>query len=341
MEAAELLTILARGEDSRHQFKRDLTNADGVAAELAAFANSGGGQLFVGVNDDGTIAGLGAADVRRLNQLVSNAASQSVRPPIHPVTDNVQTDQGLVVVMTVPDGISKPYVDNQGRVWVKNGSDKRHVTAREELQRLFQQSGLVYADVVPVTGATAADVDEKAFDAYFNRRYGQASEYSGQPLPQLLQNLGLANATELNLAGLLLFGKQPQRFRPAFEVKAVAFPGPELHDARYLASQDIGGTLLDQYQRHFAFIKRNPRHVQRGRGFNTRGELEIPEQAIEELLVNALIHREYFISASIRLMVFADRVEIISPGHLPDALSTDAIRGGASIRRNPTLTEHA
>lgn len=341
MEAAELLAILARGEDSRHQFKRNLTNADGVAAEPAAFANGGGGRLFVGVEDDGNIVGLDAGAVHRLNQLLANAASHNVRPPLHPVTENVQTDQGLVMVVTVPEGISRPYVDNQGRVWIKNGSDKRHVTAREELQRLFQQSGLVYADVVPVSGATAADIDEKAFETYFNRRYGQSSEYSGPPLPQLLQNLGLANATELNLTGLMLFGKQPQRFRPAFEVKAVAFPGTELHDTRYLDSEDIGGTLLEQYQRSFAFIKRNLRHVQGGRGFNTLGELEIPEQAIEELLVNALIHRDYFTSASIRLMVFADRVEIISPGHLPDALSTDAIRGGASIRRNPTLTEHA
>ena len=95
MEVAELLAILARGEDSRHQFKRDETNADSVAAELAAFANCGGGQLFLGVNDDGVISGSDAANVRRLNQLVSNAASQHVRPPIHPVTDNVQTDQGL------------------------------------------------------------------------------------------------------------------------------------------------------------------------------------------------------------------------------------------------------
>ncbi len=341
MEAAELLAILARGEDSRHQFKRDLTNADGVAAELAAFANGGGGRLFVGVEDDGRIVGLDAGGVRRLNQLLANAASQNVRPPLHPVTENVQTDHGLVMVVTVPDGISRPYVDNQGRVWVKNGSDKRHVTAREELQRLFQQSGLVYADVVPVSGATAADIDEKAFETYFNRRYGQSSEYSGQPLPQLLQNLGLANATELNLTGLMLFGKQPQRFRPAFEVKAVAFPGTELYDTRYLDSEDIGGTLLEQYQRSFAFIKRNLRHVQRGRGFNTLGELEIPAQAIEELLVNALIHRDYFTSASIRLMVFADRVEIISPGHLPDSLNTETIRQGTSSRRNPTLTDHA
>lgn len=273
--------------------------------------------------------------------MLSNAASQHMRPPVHPLTENVQTANGIVMVVSVPDGLAKPYVDHQGRIWVKQGADKRHVTAREEMQRMFQRAGLVYADVVPVAGTSAADIDEKAFHAYFDRRYGQSSEFAGQPLEQVLQNLGLGDGHELNLAGPMLFGRQPQRYRPAFEVKAVAFPGTALHDTRYLDREYIGGTLLEQYQRGFAFIRRNMRHVQGERGFNTLGQLEIPEQALEELLVNALIHRDYFTSASIRLMMFADRVEIISPGHLPDSLNTEAIRHGATNRRNPTLTEHA
>lgn len=341
MTEDELLQCLARGEDSRHQFKQDASNADGLAAELVALANSGGGQLFLGVDDTGRVSGLNATDVRRINQLLSNAASQHVHPPVHPTTGNIQCAQGLVLVVTVADGISKPYTDNQGRIWVKNGADKRHVTAREEMQRLFQQSGLIYADVVPVAGTSAKEADEKSFAAYFNRRYGPSSKFAGQPLTQQLRNLGLANGTELNLSGLMLFGQRPQRFRPAFEVKAVAMPGTTLSDTRYLDSEDIAGTLAEQYQRSFAFIKRNLRHIQAGRGFNTLGQLEIPEAVIEELLVNALIHRDYFTSASIRLFVFADRVEIISPGHLSDSLSTDAIRHGATNRRNPTLTEHA
>lgn len=108
MNEAELLQLLARGEDSRHQFKRDATNADGLAAELAAFANSGGGRLFLGVADDGSIYGLDAAAVRRLNQLLSNAASQHVRPPVHPLTENVQTAHGIVMVVSVPDGLANP-----------------------------------------------------------------------------------------------------------------------------------------------------------------------------------------------------------------------------------------
>ena len=338
MTETDLQYLLARGEDSRHQFKRDETNVDSIAAELAAFANSGGGLLLLGVNDDGSVAGLDVASVRRLNQLISNAASQNVRPPIYPATENIQTAQGLVIAVTVPDGLSKPYLDGQGRIWVKAGADKRRVTAREEIQRLAQRGSLLYADVLPVEKTSVADIDEKAFNTYFTRRYGQPSE---QPLPQVLQNIGLADGAELNLAGLLLFGKRPQRYRPAFMVKAVAFPGAVLHDMHYRDSEDIDGTLLEQYQRSLAFIKRNLHHIQGEQNFNSLGLLEVPEQAIIELLVNAFIHRDYFTSASIRIMVFADRIEIISPGHLPDSLSIDAIRHGMTNRRNPTLTEHA
>lgn len=111
MNETELHHQLTQGEDSRHQFKRDATNADSLAAELAAFANSGGGTLFIGVNDDGSVAGLDTADVRRLNQLISNASSQHVRPPVHPLTENLRTTGGIVMIVTVPDGLSKPYLD--------------------------------------------------------------------------------------------------------------------------------------------------------------------------------------------------------------------------------------
>src|SRR5690606_14597667 len=159
----------------------------------------------------------------------------------------------------------------------------------------------------------------------------------GATLDQVLQNIGLGDGRELNLSGLMLFGRNPLRWYPAFTIKAVAFPGTVIWDTRYLDSEDISGTLAEQFKGACAFIKRNLHHVQRGQGFNTLGELEIPEAALEELLVNALIHRDYFTSASIRLMVFADRVEIASPGHLPDSLSVDDIRRGRTIRRNPTL----
>jgi len=224
MEAAELQTLLARGEDSRHQFKRDFTNADSLAAELAALANGLGGQILIGVSDNGQLVGLTPQDIGRLNQLLSNAASQHVRPPLSPSSQNIQTDQGLVLVVEVSPGINKPYMDLQGRVWVKNGADKRHVTAREEMQRMFQASGLLQADQVPVRDTHWADIDERAFTRYFERRYKQSPQQDGLPLPTLFENLKLATDGVPNLAGILLFGKNPERHLHVCMIAAVCFP---------------------------------------------------------------------------------------------------------------------
>lgn len=338
---AALLQRVALGEHTRQQFKRTFSSPDALAAELAAFANSGGGTLLIGVNDDGGLVGLDATELRRLNQMLSNASSQHVRPPLHPHTENVQTHAGLVMVVTVPNGLTKPYLDQQGRIWVKQGADKRHVTAREEMQRMFQSGGLVYADVVPVTGTTSADLDEPTFRRYLALHYSADTAQAGLPLDALLQNLGLGDGHELTLAGLMLFGRNPLRWRPAFTIKAVAFFGTSIADSHYQDSQDFSGTLPAQYTEALAFIKRNLRRVQGDQGFNSPGILEVPEVALQELLVNALVHRDYFTSASIRILMFRDRIEIISPGHLPDSLSIEDIRHGKSNRRNPTLSEHA
>ena len=341
MNETELLAILARGEDSRHQFKENFSNVDALAAELVAFANSGGGLLIVGANDAGEVVGLTAADISRLNQLLSNAASQSVRPPVHPLSLNVQTARGPLMVIQAPDGLNRPYTDNQGRIWVKSGADQRHVTAREEMQRLFQQAGLIDADEAPVAQATVAEIDHRALAEYFENRYREPLADTDQSLARLLQNMGLVRDGALTLAGLLLFAKKPERFRPAFMIKAVAIPGRELHETRYLDSEDIFDRLAGQYQRGLAFIKRNLHYVQGDQGINSLGILEIPEIVFQELLVNALIHRDYFISAPIRVLVFANRVEISNPGHLPNHLTVEQIRYGLSNMRNPLLASHA
>ena len=213
--ATDLAAIIARGEDSGHQFKRDITHVDGMAAELAAFANMGGGLLLIGVGDGGVVSGL------------------------------------------------------------------------------------------------------------------------------TLQNLNLTRNGSPNLAGLMLFGNAPHIYLPAFTVKAVCFPGTVLHDRQYLDSETIEGTLAQQYQHCMAFLGRNLHHIQGDRGFNSPGQLEIPHHVLEEIVVNALVHRDYLISAPIRLLIYTDRVEIVSPGHLPNHLNTQQIRFGVSNLRNPALASHA
>ncbi len=150
MSLKELKVGVALGEDRRRLFKQDVTNADSLAAEMAAFANTEGGTIFLGVADDGTLLGLDKADVARLNQLISNAASQNVRSPLTVQSANVAVGKGrVVIVLTVPKGLDKPYFDRNGVIWLKSGADKRRMNSKEELRRLFQFSDQFHADQLP------------------------------------------------------------------------------------------------------------------------------------------------------------------------------------------------
>ena len=343
MQAAELKELIARGEDSRTQFKRglDVTNAKSLAGEMAAFANGKGGRILIGVDDNGMVIGLSPDDIRRINQLISNTATDSVHPSINPETENIAVAEQVVTVVTVPEGISKPYADNDGVFWVKSGADKRRVTSREEIQRMFQSVGLVHADEVPIAGATTEDIDMERLSAFFIKQYEERIDEIGIPLDQLLNNLGLAREANLNLAGLMLFGRNPQKHRPAFVVKAVSFFGIDPVGDQYRDSQDIDGNLLSLYKETMSFLMRNLRRVQNGKGFNTTGDLEVPSAALEELVANMLLHRDYFISAPWRVFMFDDRIEIISPGALPNNITVENIRRGVSVIRNPLIVSFA
>lgn len=348
MEAIELIELVARGEDSRTQFKRNLTNAESLGGDLVAFSNSRGGRILIGVDDQGVVVGLSADDVRRLNQLISNTATDIVRPSISVETENVSTTDGIVMVISVHEGISKPYSDNKGAFWMKSGADKRRVSSREEIQRMLQSADLVHADEVPVQASTIGDINLDHFRAFFEGAFDEpldldteAPGRNAAPLGKLLENLGLAKGGKLNLAGLMLFSANPQRHRPAFVVKAVAFAGNASSGTRYRDSEDIRGCLRDLHVRTMSFLTRNLRHLQGAKGVNTEGDLEVPRSALDELVVNMLLHRDFFISAPWRVLLFDNRIELISPGALPNNLTIENIRSGVSNIRNPRIVSFA
>lgn len=341
METNQLLAIIANGEDSRHQFKATIKHAEALAAEMTAFSNSNGGYILIGVNDDGSMTCLSADDIRQINQLVANAATNNIRPAINPLTQNFDLPEGRVIVVTVEQGFNKPYMDNQGLIWVKNGSDKRKVTAREELHRMFQESAFIHADEMPVQGSSIADVDSAFFEAFFEQFIGEAFVDQELPSHRLLENMNLMKAGQLNVCGALLFALKPHIRLPMFIVKAVAFPGRDITDVNYIDSQDLNGKLTDLFRKSLSFILGNIHHIQGSQSFNSLGEPEIPRIVLEELIANALIHRDYFVSAPVRILVFADRVEIISPGHLPNNLTIENIKLGNSNVRNPILASFA
>ena len=342
MTPNDLQALIAAGEDSRQQFKADIHNADSLAAEMAAMANCGGGCLVLGVADDGSVLGLPPADVQHINQLISNAASQHVRSPLTVQTENVAIAEGrVVIVLTVPEGLNKPYFDRQGVIWLKSGADKRRVQSKEELRRLFQISAQFHADELPTKAGIDA-IDRTRLREHLDKRFKQELPDDPDECLTLVQNLNLATERgQLNLAGVVYFAKSPQRWQPTCLIKAVNYPGTTIDGERYLDSEDFGGTLSEQCDGALAFIMRCLPKVQGDQGINTQGQPTIPRVVFEELVANALIHRDYLISSTIRIFVFADRIEIISPGHLPNHLTVAKIRSGTSITRNPILVSLA
>lgn len=341
MTALELINLIENGEDSKHQFKETVKDSKKLADEMVAFTNSQGGLIIIGIDNSGKIRGLTRPEIDKINQHISNAATNSVRPAINVITENIDVENKKVIVVHVNEGINKPYCDNEGAFWVKNGSDKRKVTSPEELQRLFQGSGKIYADEGLIEGSTIEDIDLYRFSEYFLKIYKRDFKGIEHSLETLLEKLNLAKYGKLNLAGLLLFGKNPSRFRPAFIIKAVNFFGNDPTHRDYRDSEDIEGVLERQYKDGMAFLLRNLKKTRQGQPINSLGILEVSQVALEEILQNAIIHRDYFKNAPIRIFVFDNRIEIISPGKLTNSLTVENIKFGNSAIRNALIASYA
>jgi ATP-dependent DNA helicase RecG len=336
MDEISLRQELLKGEDSSRQFKRQITEGTKLAAEVAAFLNSEGGRIYVGVADDGSISGLTAAQLGQLNQLISNVSTHGLQPPAAVLTENVVTSDGTVLVIRIEEGDNKPYQTNDGFFWVKRGADKRKVTTRSELARLFQHGHAVYAELCTVPGSSIAELDLPLFANFYQKKFGSIPP-EDDSLERELAALKLLVDDRLSVAGALLFGRNPQRLLPSFTVKAVWFRGNERASAEYYDNRRFDGTIAEQYEQAMAFCRRWNSRIQTSESFNSPSTPEVPDVVFEELLTNALVHRDYFIQDSIKLFMFDNRIEIRSPGRLPNSLTIEQMRRGVRRDRNPLI----
>ncbi len=336
----EVLRLIACGETSTVQFKEDVRNATSIAQEMVAFSNSEGGQILIGINDKtGAVMGLSFADIQRINNLLSTAANEHIKSPIVIRTETAELEDKKIIIVNVPQGTDKPYMDKEGLIFVKNGSDKRKVISKEELMRLLQHSGNLYAEEMLIENSDYQDIDLYRFEDFYQEKYKMPFEK--EKLGEYIENLDLGKAGKLNRAGALLFTKKPEKNIRSFFISAVWFRGFEKWENDYVSSDNLKGNLSQQYEKGYNFIMNAMLKLQAGQGFNSLGKSEIPEIVIQELLVNALVHRDYFIQDTIKLFIFQDRVEIISPGVLPNNLNEEKIKRGIRKKRNPLLDSFA
>ena len=340
MKTAELLDIISGGETSKVQFKETLPPQESVIKEIVAMANSSlGGMILFGIKDkSGKITGLSSEQIEYADRKVSECAD-NVKPPVYIQTETIGIDiddnRKYILIVYVDEGVNKPYKTPQGEIYVKQGSNKRLLTDNTEIMRLFQKSRNLLADEMEVYETGIDDINEKVFANYFMKEFGQSYHSKGLSFEESLRAKKVLRNGQLTLAGLLFFGKNPQDIKPAFSIKAASFFGNDISSNNYRNKpDDIKGTIPDLFEQGMKFFTNNLRYIQKSESFNSKGELEISKIALEELLQNALVHRDYFKNAPIRLFILDDRIEIISPGALPNSLTVEDIKYGNPVIRN-------
>jgi predicted HTH transcriptional regulator len=306
---------------------------------MVAMSNSLGGMILLGVKDKiGTVTGLTQEQIEYADRKVAEFAD-NLKPPIYLATEVVKIveDSGTknVLIVHVNEGINKPYKTPQGEIYVKQGSNKRLLTDNAEIMRLFQHSGNLLADEMEVFDTSIDDVNKNIFDSYFKKEFGQTYEEKGLTFEEALKAKRVLRNTQLTLAGLLFFGKDPQSIKPAFTIKVVSYFGNNIESNDYRSKPtDLKGTIPDLFEATMRFLKSSLDYLQAGQSFNSIGKFEISEIALVELVQNALVHRDYFKNSPIRLLIFDNRIEIISPGKLPNNLTVEDIKFGNPVIRN-------
>ena len=342
MDTLELLSIIGRGETSKVQFKELLDSETSIAAEMIAMSNSKGGIIIFGVKDKtGEITGLDYEQLQKIGNRIATIATDSIKPQIFITTEslsvNFEDDHRNVLIVHIEEGFAKPYKDNNGTIWLKQGCDKRKLTDNNELFRLFQQNGNVYIDEIIVPNTSVNDINKEKVSKYLV----EINDEDAEQTETLYRNLNILKNGSLSLGGLLFFSNNPQKYRPAFCIKAVSFFGNDSAGTEYRDSIDIVGTIPEMFTDGMKFFNTSLHHTQQGQNYNSTGVLEISQIALEELLQNALTHRDYSKNAPIRIFIFDNRVEIISPGALPNSQTVDSIKLGNAVVRNNLINTFA
>ena len=363
----DILKQIKAGEVSGMQFKERILDKYDIACELVAFSNSHGGKLVVGIKDKtGETNALSYSEVQETTNLLSDIASENVVPSILIKIDSVEVEDGNLVIATVKEGLNKPYHDNKGIVWVKNGADKRKVFDNAELAEMMTDCGSFAPDEAGVRDATVNDLDATTIKQFLGNRFERVLEKKGltgdafneasldmicsaiakgHDCEKILRNLRFIRPDgSLTVAAMLLFGKYTQRWLPMMTAKCICFAGNSVGSKVFrdkVNDADMEGNLLHQYDTIMDFFTRNLHNVQVGDEFNSMGKLEIPYTSLVEFTVNSLVHRSLNMKAPVRIFIFDNRVEIHSPGALPNGLTIDDIKAGTSMPRNMFLFNNA
>ena len=334
----EIKRQLRLGEDSRWEFKEvrfagnvpKEPSRDDFADEIAAFANTEGGVLLCGVTDAGDVVGMSREQMDKLERRLVEICTDTIKPPIQPVVLRKELDEGFpFLLVEIPQGHAQH--DSPGGSFHRVGSSKRRMTSDERL-RLAQrrsQARFLWFDKQPVPETGFRTLDESLWKPLLSAE-GAADPESA------LDKMGLLTTdengtTRATVAGVLLCTRSPEEWLPNACIAATCYRGSDRASGQ-IDSQIIAGPLNRQIAEAVAFALRNMRVG----AYKNPARTDLPqysEQVLFEAIVNAVVHRDYSIRGSrSRLSMFAERLELNSPGRLPNNLTIDSMAVRQSTR---------
>ncbi|GAB6057080.1 RNA-binding domain-containing protein [Desulfonatronum parangueonense] len=325
MTFEQLHSMLMSGESSTVEFKTEDVRAESLAGEIVSMANFAGGVILIGVEDDGTVQGVQRVD---METFIVNVCRNAIRPSILPQIEKMRHGDKLIYVVTIEHG-DAVYATATGKYFIRVGSTKQ--PTQQELLRLFQKRNLLQFDETPVLSASPQSIAIPKVDAYLRRLGQQGLDAEHElGLEQELVNLSILTATESGtyptLAGLLVFGKDPQKHFPSYTVSCGAYAGSDfLSDV--IREEDLTGTQDQLIENAIAFLKLTmPKRTHLANELQRVDTYLYPVDLLREAVVNAVCHRDYTITgSSIRVLLFQDRLEIRSPGALPNTLTLESM----------------
>ncbi len=331
-------------ESATIEFKRELPKNDQIIKTVVGFCNQKGGEIILGVDNDGTIVGVPEDKVSQLLEYLDKSIYDATAPAIVPRIFSQRMGDKLIVIIRVSEGMNKPYyikVDG-----VKKGTYIRlgrttSLAKSETIEELKWQSrprSLSY-DSMPVYDATLDDLDLEKFRDFLTLR--KHAPKGPMDVQELLRSSFLVTDERgyryPTVAGILLFGRDPQRFLPEAYIICSEYSGTS--GRKVLSTITCTGSLFEQYFKAYKFLTDRLPYSFTIEGPRRKEVLEIPEVAIREAIVNAIIHRNYHISAPAKVSLYDNRIEIFSPGDFPGQLTQDILRCGISYIRNYAITK--
>ena len=367
MTEKEILELRDLAEVGKVQFKERIVDNYDIACEMCALSNYRGGRIVIGINDKtGVINALSYKETQETTAALGQIASDMLHPSILIETETSKVKGGNIVIAIIKEGTNKPYHDNKGIIWIKQGSDKRKIFDNMELKAMMDDCGTFEADEAVVPDATMEDMDMESIKTFLLKKFRDAlpkqtddgrkpADLNADEIASLLikdktaadilRNLKLIKPDgRFTVAAVILFAKAVQRFFPTYTAKCISFFGNSIGGTEYrdrFPDTSMEGNILHQFNAIMQFFTRNLRNVQVEENFNSLGELEIPSVALMEFTANALVHRSLVWAMPVRLFIFDDRVEIHSPGNLPAGMTVESVVSGMSMPRNDLLFNNA